>query len=169
MADRSGTGRDEEAVGRFVEWFALTLAHAGFPRMAARVFVGILTADEGRRTAAELADVLRVSPAAVSGAVRYLVQVGLVIREREPGRRRDHYRVSDDLWYEAITREAEMFGRWEKGLRQGVEALGPDTPAGARVEDTRQFFAFMRSEFPHLLHRWRAHRATTPSQRDVEP
>ncbi|MCA1671828.1 MAG: MarR family transcriptional regulator, partial [Actinobacteria bacterium] len=44
MADGAGTGRDGEAVSRFVEWFALTLAEAGFPRMAARVFVGILTA-----------------------------------------------------------------------------------------------------------------------------
>lgn len=165
MADGSGTGRDEEAVGRFVEWFALTLAEAGFPRMAARVFVGILTADDGRRTAAELAQLLQVSPAAVSGGVRYLVQVGLAIREREPGQRRDHYRVDDDLWYEAITREVEMFARWEKGLQEGVAALGPDTPAGARVDDTRQFFAFMRSEFPELLSRWRAHRSATAADR----
>ncbi|MGH4023187.1 MAG: GbsR/MarR family transcriptional regulator [Pseudonocardiaceae bacterium] len=161
----SGVARDDEAVGRFVEWFALTLAEAGFPRMAARVFVGILIADDGRRTAAELADLLKVSPAAVSGAVRYLVQVGLVDREREPGRRRDHYQVHDDLWYQAITREGEMFGRWEKGLRQGVEVLGLDTPAGARVDDTRQFFAFLRSEFPALMDRWRAHRAVLPGGR----
>lgn len=161
----SGTGRDEEAVGRFVEWFALTLAEAGFPRMAARVFVGILIADDGRRTAAELAGLLKVSPAAVSGAVRYLVQVGLVDREREPGQRRDHYRVHDDLWYQAITREGEMFGRWEKGLCQGVEALGLDTPAGTRVDDTRQFFAFLRSEFPALMDRWRAHRAVSSAGR----
>lgn len=162
--NRSGTGRDEEAVGRFVEWFALTLAEAGFPRMAARVFVGILIADDGRRTAAELAELLQVSPAAVSGGVRYLVQVGLAIREREPGQRRDHYRVHDDLWYEAITREGEMFARWEKGLLQGVEALGADTPAGARVDETRQFFAFLRSEFPQLMSRWRAHRALTVAE-----
>lgn len=165
MPNGSGAGRDEEAVGRFVEWFALTLAEAGFPRMAARVFVGILIADEGRRTAAELAEQLKVSPAAISGAVRYLVQVGLVIREREPGQRRDHYRVHDDLWYEAITREGEMFGRWEQGLREGVEVLGPDTPAGARVDDTCQFFAFLRSEFPDLMARWRARRAAAASRR----
>ena len=165
MVNGSGTGRDEEAVGRFVEWFALTLAEAGFPRMAARVFVGILTADDGRRTAAELAELLQISPAAVSGGVRYLVQVGLAIREREPGQRRDHYRVHDDLWYEAITREGEMFARWEKGLCQGVEALGADTPAGARVDETRQFFAFMRSEFPQLMSRWRAQRASTVADR----
>lgn len=159
MAD--GSGRDEAAVSRFVEWFALTLAEAGFPRMAARVFVGILIADDGRRTAAELAELLQVSPAAVSGGVRYLVQVGLAVREREPGQRRDHYRVHDDLWYEAITREGEMFARWEKGLADGVEALDPSTPAGARVDDTRKFFAFMRGEFPQLMTKWRARRSAS--------
>ena len=41
-------------------------------RMPARAFAAILAADDGRRTAAELAELLEVSPAAVSGAVRYL-------------------------------------------------------------------------------------------------
>src|SRR5215211_9163882 len=59
-------GRDEEAVMRFVERFALTFSEAGVPRMAARVFVALLVSDDGRRTAAELAEMLRVSPAAIS-------------------------------------------------------------------------------------------------------
>jgi len=46
--------------------------------MAVRVFVALLVSDDGRRTAAELAEMLRVSPAAVSNAVRYLQQVRLV-------------------------------------------------------------------------------------------
>ena len=49
--------------------------------MPARIFVALLTADTSRLTAEELAGLLRVSPAAVSGGVRYLVQVGLVSRE----------------------------------------------------------------------------------------
>ena len=35
-----------------------------------------------------------------SGAVRYLMQVNLVSRERELGPRRDYYRVRDDSWPE---------------------------------------------------------------------
>ena len=35
---------------------------------------------------------LRISPAAVSGAVRYLIRLGLVHKERVPGSRRDCYR-----------------------------------------------------------------------------
>ena len=90
MADGPGTGRDEEAVRRFIERFALTLTESGMARMPARVFAAILTADDGRCTAADLAGLLGVSPAAVSGAVRFLIQLRLVRREREPGERRDH-------------------------------------------------------------------------------
>lgn len=51
--------------------------------MPARVFTALLVADDGKLTVAELAEMLQVSPAAVSNAVRYLQQTRLV--EREPG------------------------------------------------------------------------------------
>ena len=85
--------RDGAAVRQFVEHFASLLADSGMPRMPARIFVALLTADTSRLTAEELAGLLRVSPAAVSGGVRYLVQVGLVSRETEPGSRRHVYRM----------------------------------------------------------------------------
>lgn len=151
-----GRSRDEDAVARFVERFALTFSEAGVPRMPARVFSTLLVADEGRRTAAELAETLKVSPAAVSNAVRYLTQVGLVAREREPGERRDHYRIhGGDTWYEVTIRRDAMLVRWQEDLREGIEAVGADTPAGKRLEETRRFYQFVHEETPRLLERWR--------------
>ena len=148
--------RDEEAVMRFVERFALTFSEAGVPRMPARVFSALLVSDEGRLTAAELAEMLRVSPAAVSNAVRYLQQAGLVAREREPGERRDHYRVhGGDTWYEVTIRRDQMLMRWQEDLREGIEAVGADTPAGKRLEETRRFYEFVHEELPMLMARWR--------------
>jgi DNA-binding transcriptional regulator GbsR (MarR family) len=153
---RAGVGRDEEAVARFVERFALTFSEAGVPRMPARVFSALLVSDEGRRTASELAETLKVSPAAVSNAVRYLTQVGLVVREREPGERRDHYRIhGGDTWYEVTIRRDAMLLRWQEDLREGIEAIGVDTPAGQRLEETRRFYQFIHEEMPTLLERWR--------------
>jgi DNA-binding transcriptional regulator GbsR (MarR family) len=152
----TGGGRDEDAVARFVERFALTFSEAGVPRMPARVFSALLVADEGRRTAAELAETLRVSPAAVSNAVRYLTQVGLVAREREPGERRDHYRIhGGDTWYEVTVKRDAMLVRWQDDLKEGIEAVGADTPAGERLEETRRFYRFIHEEMPGLLKRWR--------------
>src|SRR5215207_3580399 len=154
-----GGGRDKEAVMRFVERCALTLTEAGIPRMPARVFVALLVSDDGRRTAAELAEMLKVSPAAVSNAVRYLQQVRLAVREREPGERRDHYRLYNDTWYEAVTHKDEML--------EGIEAVGADTPAGRRLEETRRFYAFLLDEMPRLMERWRKVRSESAAEEGV--
>jgi len=154
----AGAGRDDAAVTRFVERFAANLEQSGVPRMPARVFVALLASDSGSLTAAELAERVQASPAAISGAVRYLIQVSLISREREPGSRRDRYRVWDDAWYEAIVRRERLLKLWEDSAREGVEALGPATPAGGRMADTVAFFAFLRREMPALLERWRAER-----------
>jgi DNA-binding transcriptional regulator GbsR (MarR family) len=150
-----GVGRDEEAVRRFIERFALDLAEAGMARMPARVFAALLADDQGRLTAAELAELLRVSPAAISGAVRYLSQIGMVSRGREPDERRDHYQVSGDTWYEVVARRDRLLARWEQDLDDGIKAVGPDTPAGDRLEQTRRFFEFLRHEGPRVMARWR--------------
>jgi len=151
-------GRDEEAVTGFVERFSAELTEAGFPRMAARVFVTVMSADSGRLTAPELMASLQASAAAISTAVRYLIQVQLLDREHEPGSRKDHYRVRDDVWHEATIRRDKMLLRWDTTLRDGVAALGTDTPAGARISETLEFFAFLQRELPALLDRWLASR-----------
>jgi DNA-binding transcriptional regulator GbsR (MarR family) len=159
VAHGSGGERDDEAVRRFIERFALDLADAGMARMPARVFAAILSAEDGRCTAADLARMLQVSPAAISGAVRYLLQVRLVHREREPGQRRDHYRISSDTWYEAITRREAVVARWEQDLEEGIKAVGPRTAAGERLEETRRFFAFTREQLARVLREWRERRS----------
>lgn len=146
-------------VTRFIERFAAALTEAGVPRMPARVFAALLSDDTGRLTAAELAQRLHVSPAAISGAVRYLAQVNLVSREREPGTRRDVIVVHGEVWYEAMVRRDAILLRWEDALRDGIQVLGDDTPAGRRLADTLEFFEFVGKELPALLERWRAVKA----------
>ena len=59
----------DDALFGYIERFAAVLVAAGFPPMSARVFVALLVTDSGRLSAAELAGMLRISPAAVCGAV----------------------------------------------------------------------------------------------------
>jgi DNA-binding transcriptional regulator GbsR (MarR family) len=153
--------RDEQAVLRFIERFSSVFTESGMARMPARVFLALLVTDSGRMTAAELGEQLKVSPAAISGAVRYLDQLNLVRREREVGSRRDVFQVSDDVWYEAIFRKDQMLHRWSQPLKEGVDALGSDTPAGRRLAETLAFFDFFHKEMPDLMLRWRAYRDAT--------
>ncbi|REK88178.1 MarR family transcriptional regulator [Streptomyces inhibens] len=155
---QSGDARTDEAVSQFVERFAAQLVDAGMARMPARVFACLLASDSGMLTSAELGERLQISAAAVSGAVRYLSQVNMVSREREPGSRRDRYRVHSDQWYEALTRREGVLTRWEGTLREGVVSLGEDSPAGRRLGETLAFFEFLQKELTGLLERWRDHR-----------
>jgi DNA-binding transcriptional regulator GbsR (MarR family) len=157
----SSTGtpeRDPQSVSRFVEHFAAQLVEAGVPRMPARVFAALLASDTGTLTSAELGERLRISPAAVSGAVRYLAQVHLVSREREPGSRRERYRVHSDQWYEALTSREAIIKRWEEALREGVSSLGADTPAGRRLAETLDFFEFVERDVAQMMELWRVYR-----------
>jgi predicted transcriptional regulator len=146
-------------VARFVERFALLLSEAGMARMPARVFTRLLATDTGRLTAGELAEALNVSPAAISGAVRYLDQVHLVHKGREPGERRDHYAVDDETWLDAITNRDKLYDAWNAALADGAAALGTDSRAGKRIDDTRRFFLFIKKETASLLDKWRAQEA----------
>jgi len=153
-AGSAATGRDPEAVARFVERFAAVLAEAGIARMPARVFAALLVTDSASLTAAELAEQLHVSPAAVSGAVRYLSQFGMVSRERVPGSRRDRYRVLDDVWFEASVRRDAILASWESASREGIEVLGGDTGAGQRFAQSVEYFEFLRKELDGMMARW---------------
>ncbi|QEV19244.1 GbsR/MarR family transcriptional regulator [Streptomyces alboniger] len=158
-ADRRDAGpRDAEAVSRFVEQFASQLVEAGMPRMPSRIFAALLASDSGALTSAELGERLRVSPAAVSGAVRYLTQQHLVSREREPGTRRDLFRVHSNQWYEAVGNRDAVLNRWEIALRDGIAGLGADTPAGRRLAETLAFFEFLQEELAAMMSRWRTHK-----------
>ena len=149
-------GRDEAAVGIFVERFAELLVEAGMPRMPSRIFVRLLVTDSGRLSALELAEALQISPAAVSGGIRYLTQVDLVKRERPPGSRRDVYLVGHDTWHELLSQRDQQMLRWANSLRAGVGTLGESTPAGERIRESVEFFEFIAAEMPAMLERWRA-------------
>jgi DNA-binding transcriptional regulator GbsR (MarR family) len=151
--------QQDEAVLRFVERFALILVESGMPRMPSRVFAYVLADEADRYTARELATGLRVSPAAISGAVRYLIQAGLLIREREPGSRSDHYRVYDeDIWYTITQQRLPLLKRWEDILSEGVEMLDEARPGGKRVRETLEYVRFSQIEIADFAERWRVHK-----------
>jgi len=154
----SPRSRDEAAVHRFVESFASALVDAGMPQMPALVFVALLASDEGGLTAEELATQLQVSRAAVSGAVKYTGQVGLTTRERQPGTRRHRYVLESPSWYELVARRERVLERWIATARDGVDALGPTTPAGQRLGESLAFFEFLRDELSSVLVRWQERR-----------
>jgi predicted transcriptional regulator len=156
-ADHTDRG-DRQAAPRglpeFIEEFAAVLVAAGFPPMPARVFVALLVSADGRLSSAELVEQLQISPAAVSGAVRYLTGLRLVHKERVPGSRREYYRMPADIWRQVMTSRAQVMVRWAALLKEGIVLVGPDTPAGRRMTGHAAYFEFLATEMPALFARW---------------
>ena len=146
--------RNEEQVRSFVEQMAMFLADWGFPRMAARVLMVLMAADEERLTAGELAERLAVSPAAISGAVRYLQQLQLISRTPVPGSRSDAYEVPGNPWYAASIVKGGLYRRLADLSDQGVKALGDGGTGAERIAEMRDFFLFLDHEVGQLLERW---------------
>ena len=163
MADQSANPRTEgerRVLLEAVEYLAMIMTEAGIPRMPARVFAYVLIDDAEVYTAGQLSAGLEVSPAAISGAVRYLVQVGLVAKQRIPGDRRDHYRIfDDDVFGAMLDQQVPILQRWAEGFAQARERVGADSPGGRRLAEGTLFFEFMQSERTEMLERWQAYRA----------
>ncbi|MEU1802590.1 MarR family transcriptional regulator [Streptomyces sp. NPDC019937] len=134
-------GQPTEVVRGFVDDFATLLAATGLPRMTARVFVCLLTADGGGLTAADLVRRLRVSPASVSKSIGSLEAMELVVRRPDTGGRRERYLIDDDVWLRAWQADTGAHGEIATAAQRGIEIFGADTAVGARLGAMGRFFA----------------------------
>ncbi|MDF1602371.1 MarR family transcriptional regulator [Nocardioides sp. YIM 152315] len=139
---------------RAVERVGAALTAAGLARLPARVFAALLVDDDGRMTSAELVEELAISPAAVSGSVRVLEQLGWSRRERERGSRRDLYAVDDDAWRSALLQGDQTYAAIEAAF--AAAASGASPAARDRLELSREFLVFVREELGTLAERWEA-------------
>ncbi|MFB4263254.1 helix-turn-helix domain-containing protein [Nonomuraea sp. GTA35] len=128
---------------------------AGMPRTAARVHHDLVLSEDGRRTAAELARRLNVSPASVSVAVNFLLQQGYARRERDPQRRRDIYVIDDDAWYHAVVTSRQQTLETVRATMAVAETCGLDGPVGQRLAKTAAFLERVSLDIIASADRWR--------------
>lgn len=143
-----------ESLARLV---ATELAAEGFPRVPAQLLMRLMVEPTGSMTAAELAAASELSPAAVSGGIRYLGTLGFVRTDVVPGSRRHVYSLPPVPWY-ASTLTQDRYRAIRaliEGELEGVEA----GPPRDRLTEMAEFFRFLQAEMPALWERWQASRA----------
>jgi DNA-binding transcriptional regulator GbsR (MarR family) len=127
--------------------------------MLGRVLGVLLISDPPERSAEELANLLRASRGSISQATRTLVQMGMVRRLTRPGERRDYFRVVPNAWEETTRQEMAQISVFQDMAERGLALLTPDEPeARRRLEEMRDFYAYLRKELPALLERWEKER-----------
>jgi DNA-binding transcriptional ArsR family regulator len=161
-------GRDPEAVAEYEESFTTLLMASGLPKISARVLTCLYTADTGSLTAAELVARLQVSHASISKATTFLESQGLVRRERDEGRR-ERYNADDDVFYHSTVASAQSLSQLALTARQGVHVLGPDTPAGVRLENIARFLDYVGEALVRTARQAREILTTKPEPEPDEP
>jgi DNA-binding transcriptional regulator GbsR (MarR family) len=141
----------------FVDRMAGEFAAEGFPRIPARVLMALTGTPDARLTAAALAEQAEVSPAAISGAVRYLELLGMVRRMTVPGTRRHLYVLADDdhPWYTGSLSRTAVYERILRAIRTELADL-PEGPVRERMTDMESFYAYIQERLPALFGEWRA-------------
>jgi DNA-binding transcriptional regulator GbsR (MarR family) len=147
------------------EQAAAMMTAAGMARMPARVMMALVGSPDEGYTAAELADRLGVSPAAVSAAVRYLQSMRIIQRISRPGDRRDRYDLADDAWGGVVTGNSPLYARLAD-LMDRIADDNADAPVSVeRARSTADFLRFLAERMPQLVTEWEEQRsASTRSQ-----
>lgn len=148
----------------FTGQFTALLVDMGLPQVAAKVLACLYATDAGRLTSAELVRYLRVSPGAVSRAVGQLEGQALIRRERDGHRRPERYVVDSDLWFEAVVASARTTATVAEAARDGAQALGRVTPAGARLAGMSEFLGRVGRDLVNSAEHWRNVLTTLPAQ-----
>lgn len=138
------------------EQAAAMLTAAGMARMPARVMMALVGSPDEGYTAAELGERLGVSPAAVSGAVRYLVSMRLVQRVSRPGDRRDRYDLTDDAWQGMVTSNAPLYASLAASLEQIADENADAPLSVARARRVADFLRYLSTRMPQIVEEWRA-------------
>ncbi|MEO3799783.1 MarR family transcriptional regulator [Nonomuraea sp. B1E8] len=141
-------------VEEFVESAGLYFERLGLSRTAGRV-IGVLLADpDDSADAPKLCGQLGVAKSSMSVALGQLERGGLVERFRPPRERRDHYRLTEDVFGRAFKAKMAEFTAFAQLAEQGLAAVGHNPKSRARLELMRDMYDFMGREFPKLLDQW---------------
>jgi hypothetical protein len=150
----------DRAAADFVASVGSDLASQGFPRIPAFVIMALTVSDAGRLTAAELSQQLGVSPAAISGAVRYLQVLRFVRVVTQPGSRRQLYALGETAWYTGSLHTNGRYRALAETIAAAALSLGARPAAQARVTELGAFFEFLERRMPALLEEWDLERAS---------
>jgi hypothetical protein len=129
--------------------------------MSGRIAGWLLLCTPPVQSLTDIAVALGVSKGSASEAARLLVEMGLLERVSEPGRRGDCYRACPQALDRIL--HAETATAFRQLLDRCVATI-PDTtppqPNHVLLRDLRDFQAFLERELPTLRDKWQSQRAS---------
>lgn len=150
---------------QYAEEAGVVLAGMGMAPAQGKLLAWLLICDPPQQTSTEMAHALGLSKGSVSTGIRMLEATNLVRRVPTPGRRGIAYEMSPDAITQAV--RSDQFRIFRELMERGLAVVGgAGTPRGARLEYTRDFYAFIEREAPRLVERFHAERTRPRPESD---
>jgi hypothetical protein len=133
----------------------------GMTPMAGRLWAWLLICDPPAQTAGELAEALKASRGAISGAAALLSSVGMIRRVRRRGDRREHFSVPPGTFDSVLRSTGTVYGRLLAITSEGLAAVEGHPRGCERLLEVHDAVAFLARELPVLVDRYLAERGST--------
>ncbi len=147
----------EEALP-FVEKMGFHSESMGQPRMAGRVMAWLLVCEPPWQSIAEIALALQSSRSAVNAIVNRMVDIGMFERVPISGQRSNFYRFHNDGGERLFLKTILNLRAMRELAEEGLATLSWREPEkNRRLEELRAMHAFMETEMPRILERWKQH------------
>lgn len=151
----------------FTEEVGMFFEESGAPRMMGRILGWLLICDPPEQSAKELAEVLDASRGSVSTMTRMLIAGQMVEKVVRRGERQTHFRLRRDAFTQAVHGKLAHMFLFREIAERGLHILEVHgLRADGRLQEARDFYAFMERELPALIDKWdrefdRKHRGET--------
>ncbi|MEU8148024.1 MarR family transcriptional regulator [Nonomuraea sp. NPDC048901] len=142
----------------FVDRMGLVMERLGGTRTMGRVYAWLMICDPSHQSLTDLAAQLDVSKTAISTVARQLEGAGMI--ERVPTSSREHrYQIAGGGWEHVLRVQLGGVGFGLETLDFGLSIVGESRPdQRARLEESREFFAFIEHDTNEFLLRWQDYR-----------
>jgi DNA-binding MarR family transcriptional regulator len=145
--------RDDEAA--FVDAMGQLMSAYGLGPMAGRVWAWLLICDPPEKTAAELADSLKASRGAISGAAAFLAAARLIRRMRRRGDRREYFSVPPGAFDSLLRSGTAYYEQLAEITASGLATIGHRDPAGrVRLQEVHDAVMFINGSYPAALEQY---------------
>ena len=144
----------------FVEAMGQFLGDYGMTPMAGRLWAWLLICDPPAQTAGDLADALKASRGAISGAAASLTSAGMIRRVRRRGDRREYFSAPPGTFDSLLRSAGAIYGRLLAVTTDGLAAVDRRPGGRERLQEVHDAVAFVAHELPALIDRYLAERAS---------
>jgi DNA-binding transcriptional regulator GbsR (MarR family) len=167
LYDMRGVGEMDPQEREFVDRMGLVMDRLGATRTMGRMYAWLMICDPPHQSLTDLATQLEVSKTAISTVARQLELAGMI--ERVPTSSREHrYRVVGGGWAHVMRVQLAALRPAVEALDFGMSVIGDARPEQrARLEETKEFFAFTERDADEFLQRWQDYRKKEEDNRSA--